>query len=127
MLERAPVLVQARTDTFTTWVAARRTVIGAWVISEAIVIGSSLALHWLHEPRGYFGPKIFSHALGPLETWDGVWDYIRANDVDYNPLHDQDYPSIGCTYCTRRVLPGEDLRAGRWAGSAKIECGLHAK
>jgi phosphoadenosine phosphosulfate reductase len=60
-------------------------------------------------------------------SWDDVWSYIRANGVDYNPLHDRDYPSIGCTYCTRRVLPGEDPRAGRWAGSGKIECGLHAK
>ena len=82
MLERAPVLVQARTDTFATWVAARRTVIGVWVISEAIVIGASLALHWLHEPRGYFGPRIFRQALGPLETWDGVW-YRRIAEHGY--------------------------------------------
>ena len=60
-------------------------------------------------------------------SWEDVWSYIRANGVDYNPLHDGGYPSIGCTYCTRRVLAGEDLRAGRWAGSGKIECGLHAK
>ncbi len=82
MLERAPVLVQARTDTLATWVAARRAVIGAWVVSETIVIGASLALHWLHEPRGYFGPKIFGHALGPLETWDGVW-YRRIAEHGY--------------------------------------------
>lgn len=60
-------------------------------------------------------------------SWDDVWSYIRANEVDYNPLHDDGYPSIGCTHCTRRVAAGEDLRAGRWAGSAKIECGLHSK
>jgi phosphoadenosine phosphosulfate reductase len=67
--------------------------------------------------------------LNPLADWNGqqVWDYIRANDVPYNPLHDRNYPSIGCTYCTRPVQPGEDPRAGRWSGFNKIECGLHVK
>jgi phosphoadenosine phosphosulfate reductase len=67
--------------------------------------------------------------LNPLAdwTWDQVWDYIRAHNVPYNPLHDRNYPSIGCTYCTRPVLPGEDPRAGRWSGFQKTECGLHAK
>jgi phosphoadenosine phosphosulfate reductase len=60
-------------------------------------------------------------------TWDQVWAYIRANQVPYNPLHDRNYPSIGCRHCTRQVMPGEDLRAGRWAGQGKIECGLHLK
>ncbi|GIQ71226.1 phosphoadenylyl-sulfate reductase [Xylanibacillus composti] len=58
-------------------------------------------------------------------TWDDVWNYIRSNDVIYNPLHDNNYPSIGCSYCTRQVMPGEDPRAGRWSGSDKTECGLH--
>jgi phosphoadenosine phosphosulfate reductase len=67
--------------------------------------------------------------LNPLAdwTWERVWDYIKANNVPYNPLHDQNYPSIGCTYCTRQVQPGEDPRAGRWSGFTKIECGLHLK
>jgi phosphoadenosine phosphosulfate reductase len=67
--------------------------------------------------------------LNPLAdwTWDQVWDYIRTHDVPYNPLHDQNYPSIGCTYCTRPVQPGEDMRAGRWSGFQKTECGLHQK
>ncbi len=65
--------------------------------------------------------------LNPLATWteDGVWSYIREHDVPYNSLHDDGYPSIGCTHCTRRVLPGEDRRAGRWSGFDKIECGIH--
>ena len=58
-------------------------------------------------------------------TWERVWEYIRAHDVPYNELHDRNYPSVGCTYCTRPVLPGEDPRAGRWAGFQKTECGLH--
>lgn len=65
--------------------------------------------------------------FNPLANWTSgdVWNYIRANDVIYNPLHDQHYPSIGCEKCTRQVLPGEDPRAGRWAGHEKTECGLH--
>lgn len=58
-------------------------------------------------------------------TWDEVWAYIRRHDVPYNVLHDQGYPSIGCLHCTRPVAAGEDLRAGRWAGFDKTECGLH--
>ena len=67
--------------------------------------------------------------LNPLAdwTWKQVWDYIRARDIPYNPLHDRNYPSIGCTYCTRQVQAGEDMRAGRWAGFQKTECGLHTK
>jgi phosphoadenosine phosphosulfate reductase len=65
--------------------------------------------------------------LNPLADWRDVqvWDYIRANNVPYNQLHDRNYPSIGCTHCTRAVQPGEDARAGRWSGLAKTECGLH--
>lgn len=64
----------------------------------------------------------------PLAAWDErmVWDYIRDHDVPYNPLHDAGYPSVGCIPCTRAVAPGEDARAGRWAGSNKTECGLHS-
>lgn len=67
--------------------------------------------------------------LNPLAdwTWARVWEYIRANQVPYNPLHEQNYPSIGCTYCTRPVAPGEDPRAGRWSGFEKTECGLHIR
>lgn len=67
--------------------------------------------------------------VNPLADWTGaqVWDYIRTNRVPYNPLHDQNYPSIGCTHCTRAVAPGEDMRAGRWPRFAKTECGLHEK
>ena len=67
--------------------------------------------------------------LNPLLDWSRaqVWDYIRSHDVPYNPLHDANYPSIGCIQCTRAVQPGEDLRAGRWAGFEKNECGLHER
>jgi phosphoadenosine phosphosulfate reductase len=58
-------------------------------------------------------------------TWDEVWEYIRAKDLPYNQLHDQQYPSIGCFPCTNPVGADGDSRAGRWTGSNKTECGLH--
>ncbi|HEY1192220.1 MAG TPA: phosphoadenylyl-sulfate reductase [Gemmata sp.] len=65
--------------------------------------------------------------LNPLLNWTkkDVWGFIYKHDVPYNPLHDRDYPSIGCWPCTRPVAAGEDDRAGRWAGKVKKECGLH--
>ena len=58
-------------------------------------------------------------------SWEQVWTYIHANDVPYNRLHEQNYPSIGCTHCTAPVMPGEDPRSGRWKNFAKTECGSH--
>lgn len=65
--------------------------------------------------------------VNPIADWTAqrVWEYIRANNVPYNILHDRSFPSIGCTHCTRAVRHGEDPRAGRWSGFAKTECGLH--
>ena len=67
--------------------------------------------------------------FNPLAAWTetDVWDYIRAERVPYNRLYDQGYRSIGCAPCTRPVMPGEDLRAGRWwwEGEGQKECGLH--
>jgi phosphoadenosine phosphosulfate reductase len=65
--------------------------------------------------------------VSPLAKWTkkDVWTKIVAEDIPYNPLHDQGYPSIGCWPCTRAVFAGEDERAGRWSGRAKTECGLH--
>jgi phosphoadenosine phosphosulfate reductase len=67
--------------------------------------------------------------VNPLVAWskEQVWRYVLDNGVPYNPLHDRGYPSIGCTHCTRAVRHGEDDRAGRWAGFAKTECGLHGR
>ncbi len=64
--------------------------------------------------------------ISPLAHWSerDVWRYIAANDVPYNPLLDQGFPSIGCTPCTRSAADA-DGRAGRWAGFAKVECGIH--
>lgn len=67
--------------------------------------------------------------INPLADWNSarVWRYIGFYDVPFNPLHDLDYPSIGCTHCTRPIQIGEDPRAGRWPGLNKAECGLHVQ
>ncbi|WP_181797060.1 phosphoadenylyl-sulfate reductase [Streptomyces sp. WELS2] len=65
--------------------------------------------------------------VSPIARWtqDDVDAYITEHGVLANPLLMDGYTSIGCAPCTRRVLEGEDARAGRWAGRAKTECGLH--
>lgn len=71
--------------------------------------------------------------ISPLAnaTKQGIWTRLLKEGVPYNPLHDEGYPSIGCWPCTQAVTPGAngaeegDERAGRWAGKAKTECGLH--
>jgi phosphoadenosine phosphosulfate reductase len=62
-------------------------------------------------------------------TWADVWQYISANAVPYNPLHDEFMPSIGCAPCTRAIAVGEDFRSGRWwwEDEKAKECGLHVK
>lgn len=65
----------------------------------------------------------------PILHWttEEVKQYINANNIPYNPLHDRGFVSIGCAPCTRAVRPGESFRAGRWwwEDSTKKECGLH--
>ena len=58
---------------------------------------------------------------------DTLWDFIRANKVPYNPMHDRGFPSIGCAPCTRAIQAGEQERAGRWwwEQDGSQECGLH--
>ncbi len=67
--------------------------------------------------------------INPLIDWSEkeVWDYIKAHHIPYNPLHDKGFPSIGCQPCTRAIMEGEDLRAGRWwwENPDTRECGLH--
>lgn len=68
--------------------------------------------------------------FNPLAGWSlrQVWDYIRAHQLPYNPLHERGYISIGCEPCTRPVLPGQHEREGRWwwENQTRKECGLHA-
>jgi phosphoadenosine phosphosulfate reductase len=66
--------------------------------------------------------------VSPLARWTDrdVERYVARHGVLVNPLLQDGYPSIGCAPCTRRVAPGEDARSGRWAGTSKTECGIHA-
>lgn len=65
--------------------------------------------------------------INPLANWNRsqVWSYLLDNEVPYNHLHDQGYSSIGCTHCTRPAANPGDERSGRWAGTGKVECGIH--
>lgn len=69
--------------------------------------------------------------VNPLAKWteQQVWDYIKEHKVPYNVLHDKGFPSIGCQPCTRAIMQGEDVRAGRWwwENPESKECGLHKK
>lgn len=97
----------------------------AWITGQRRAQSSTRAeLHVQEDDAAHAMTK-----FNPLADWSeqDVWDYIRANDVPYNALHDQGYPSIGCEPCTRAVQPGEDVRAGRWwwENPDSKECGLH--
>ena len=69
--------------------------------------------------------------VNPLIDWteEHLWEFIKENHVPYNTLHDKGFPSIGCQPCTRAIMPGEDVRAGRWwwENPETKECGLHKR
>jgi phosphoadenosine phosphosulfate reductase len=97
----------------------------AWVTGQRRAQSTTRAALAVQEDDAAHGMQKFN----PLANWseEDVWEYIRANDVPYNSLHDRGYPSIGCEPCTRAVQPGEDVRAGRWwwDNPDSNECGLH--
>ena len=78
-------------------------------------------------PKLQWSPRYGVWKVNPLADWDEkrVWAYIRVNEIPSNPLHEAGYRSIGCIPCTRPISPDEEERAGRWAGSDKLECGIH--
>ena len=78
-------------------------------------------------PQAVWSDRYEVWKLHPLAAWDEkrVWAYITVNEIQYNPLHDTGYRSIGCIPCTRPTTLAEEERAGRWAGSDKLECGIH--
>jgi phosphoadenosine phosphosulfate reductase len=65
--------------------------------------------------------------LNPIATWNQEQTdaYIQENGILVNPLLFDGFGSVGCAPCTRRLVEGEDARDGRWAGTSKIECGIH--
>jgi phosphoadenosine phosphosulfate reductase len=97
----------------------RLSTVDAWVAGlrrdQAPSRATTPKLHW-DEKHGLW-------KANPLADWSerDVWNYIAANDVPYNELHDKGYSSIGCTHCTSP----SDGRAGRWSQTDKVECGLH--
>ena len=95
----------------------------AWVTGIRREQAATRAEAGLMEWDARFGLVKFN----PLARWTTteVWTYVRVHELPYNPLHDQNYPSIGCTHCTTPVMPGEDPRSGRWRDRGKTECGLH--
>lgn len=108
-------------------VPLRRAVVGydAWISS----IRADQSSHRARAAIVGWDAKFNLVKINPLLNWTqrDVWAFVVANNVPYNPLHDRGYPSIGCWPCTRAVTTGEtDERAGRWAGQAKTECGLHS-
>jgi len=105
---RKVVPLRERLSTVDAWVAGLRR-------DQSPSRATTPKLHW-DEKHGLW-------KANPLADWSerDVWNYIAANDVPYNGLHDQGYASIGCTHCTH---PSEG-RDGRWADSDKLECGIH--
>lgn len=106
-------------------VPLRRAVVGfdAWISS----IRKDQSEHRAQAGVVQWDKKFNLVKVNPLLAWTKkeVWGFVMKHGVPYNPLHDQNYPSIGCWPCTRPVNHGEDERAGRWSGSVKKECGLH--
>jgi phosphoadenosine phosphosulfate reductase len=86
---------------------------------EAVTRASTRVVEWDHKRKMV--------KLNPIAAWtqDDVDSYIADNGILVNPLLFDGYGSVGCAPCTRRIGAGEDARAGRWAGTGKIECGLH--
>lgn len=97
----------------------------AWVTGQRRTQSVTRADLPLQEHDAAHGIEKFN----PLADWseDEIWSYVRTLNVPYNRLHDQGYPSIGCAPCTRPVVAGEDVRAGRWWWEQpdNRECGLH--
>ena len=101
------------------------TTLNAWVCglrrSQALTRADIKKLEW-DDANGLV-------KVNPLADWtpEQLWDYIRKNNIPYNALHDKGYASIGCAPCTRPVVEGEDIRAGRWwwENPEHKECGLH--
>src|SRR5215470_9496538 len=107
----------------------RRAIAGypAWITGVRREQSSNRALGQLEEWDAEHG----LYKLSPLLDWSeaDVWEYIRARRLPYNSLHDRQYPSIGCSPCTRAIQPGESRRAGRWwwEQPESRECGLHPR
>ncbi len=97
----------------------------AWVTGVRRVEAPTRA----NTPLITYDEKFHLVKINPIAAWsdEDMQAYIEANGVLVNPLVAEGYPSIGCAPCTAKPLPGADPRSGRWAGTGKIECGLHVQ
>ncbi|GAA3241725.1 phosphoadenylyl-sulfate reductase [Pseudonocardia petroleophila] len=95
----------------------------AWVTGVRRVEAPTRA----NTPLIQFDEKFGLVKINPIAPWsdEDMDAYIAEHGVLVNPLVAEGYPSIGCAPCTAKPAPGADPRSGRWAGTAKIECGLH--
>jgi phosphoadenosine phosphosulfate reductase len=133
-LELAPASIRAQATPENAWAGAPEDCCGPYKVAalQSALLGVDAWITGLRREQSHgrsdtrkveWDSKNNLWKICPLADWTerDVWNYIFENDVPYNKLHDQGYSSIGCTNCTS---PGEG-REGRWAGSAKDECGLH--
>ncbi len=112
-----------KVEPFTRAIAGYR----AWVTglrrTQSLARAEARSLEWDATYRLY--------KVSPLLEWseEQVWEYIRVHKLPYNRLHDRQFPSIGCSPCTRAIQPGESRRAGRWwwEQPESRECGLHPR
>jgi phosphoadenosine phosphosulfate reductase len=97
----------------------------AWVTGVRRVEAPTRA----NTPLITYDEKFHLVKINPIAAWtdEEMQAYIEANHVLVNPLVGEGYPSIGCAPCTAKPAPGADPRSGRWAGTGKIECGLHVQ
>jgi phosphoadenosine phosphosulfate reductase len=97
-------------ENYTTWISGRKR-------HQAVTRTNMAIVEW--DSRHY--------KVNPLAAWShqDVLDYIKTHNIPPHPLVEQGYPSIGCYTCTSPVAEGDDARAGRWAGTGKVECGIH--
>jgi len=106
--------------------------IGAWVTGQRRdqSPGTRAEVPVVHVDPAFASTEKKLIKFNPLANWSSkqVWQYIRENDVPYNPLHERGFVSIGCEPCTRPVNPGQHEREGRWWWEEETmkECGLHA-
>lgn len=99
-------------DGFDAWITGRKRIHG----------GTRTALPFIEDDGRTF-------KFNPLARWtaEQVQEHFETFALPRHPLEDAGYSSVGCTHCTSRPLPGADLRAGRWAGQSKTECGIHRR
>jgi phosphoadenosine phosphosulfate reductase len=99
----------------------------AWITGRKRYQGTTRASLDFFETEDATAQSLGRIKVNPLAHWtlENLADYMDENRLPRHPLVARGYPSIGCSPCTSPVADGEDARAGRWRGKAKVECGIH--